>query len=132
MTDKKNSNPPRRSAWLELYTVQKSRATRPAPATERGRPRRITSLKPLHTTISESDEDLLSKWRERFFKLTGKKVTLGEIAGLLARICDDRLEALALEDQPDSIEEFVDLLVGEPARVSPPKRKRSEAGQNVA
>lgn len=123
MTDKTNSTPPRRAAWLELYTVQKSRATQSARVADRGRPPRIMSLKSIHTTITESDEALLSKWREMVFKLTGRKITLGEVAGLLARICDDRLGALNLQDEPGSIEALVDLLVSGQIQVSVPKRK---------
>jgi len=81
------------------------------------------SLKSIHTTITESDEALLAKWREMVFKLTGRKITLGEVAGLLARICDDRLGALNLQDEPTSIEVLVDLLVSGQIQVSVPKRK---------
>ena len=123
MNDKTKSTPGRRAAWLELYTVQKSRASQPTRVADRGRPPRIMSLKSIHTTITESDETLLSNWRERVFKLTGRKITLGEVAGLLARICDDRLAALNLQDEPGSIEVLVDLLVSGQIQVSAPKRK---------
>ena len=128
MTDKTNSTPPRRAAWLELYTVQKSRATQSARVADRGRPPRIMSLKSIHTTITESDEALLSKWRELVFKLTGRKITLGEVAGLLARICDDRLGALNLQDEPGNIEALVEFLVNGQIPVSLPKKNSRKPG----
>lgn len=113
MKNKTNLKTPRRAAWLELYTVQKSRAPRPAPAVGRGRPPRIGSLKQFHSYISETDENLLVNWRDRFSRLTGRNITLGEVAGLLARILNDRFEVVGLKADPENIEALVDLLVGE-------------------
>ena len=123
MTAKQNPKTPRPSAWLELYTVQKSRAPRPAPAAGRGRPPRIGALKQLHSYISEADEELLVGWRDRFARLTGKTITLGETVGLLARICNNRIEMLGLKGDPDSIEALVGLLVGEGEQKVSPKKK---------
>lgn len=125
MTAKQNPKTPHTSAWLELYTAQKSRAPRPAPAAGRGRPPRIGTLKQLHSYISEADEELLAGWRDRFARLTGKTITLGEAAGLLARICNNRVEMLGLKGDPDSIEALVSLLVGEgEQKVSPKKSQK--------
>jgi len=125
MAEKTNSTAPRQAAWLELYTVQKSRAPQKAPVTERGRPRRIATLKSIHTSIAESDEALLAKWQKRFLKLAGRNLTLGEVAGLLARICDERFLVVAGQDEIGSIETLVDLLVGEPTKASEPGKTRS-------
>ncbi len=125
MAEKPNSTVPRRAAWLELYTVQKSRAPQKAPVTERGRPRRIATLKSIHTSIAESDEALVIKWQKRFLKLAGRNLTLGEVAGLLARICDERFLAVSGQGEIGNIETLVDLLVGESPNGSEPGKTRS-------
>ncbi len=127
MADKSNPTAPRRAAWLELYTVQKSRAPQKAPVSERGRPRRIATLKSIHTSIAESDEALLTKWQKRFFKLAGRNLTLGEVAGLLARICDERFQVIVGQGEIANIEILVDLLVGESPKASEPGKSRSRA-----
>jgi hypothetical protein len=123
MTNKINQKNPRRAAWLELYTVQKSRVTRPVPSVVRGRPPRIGSLKQFHSYISEADEKLLVNWRNKFSRLTGRNITLGEVAGLLARILNDRFEVVRMKTEPENIEALVDLLVGEEKRAAATAKK---------
>lgn len=107
----KSKSASRHAAWLELYDVQKSRSSRAAPPPERGRPRRITTLKPIHTYLTKADEELLLKWQKRFRRLAGRTLTLGEVGGLLARISEERFNLLAVEENVQSFEALVDILV---------------------
>ena len=124
MAEKNKPAVPRRAAWLELYTVQKSRAPQSARTADRGRPRRITTLKSVHTFMTTTDQELLTNWQERFRKLAGRNLTLGEVAGLLARICVERLESLSGQENVESIEELVDLMVGDFDTDPAPKKGR--------
>jgi len=114
-----------RSAWLQLYKAQKTRMPQAAPVTGRGRPARIASLMRINTLISPGDKDLLLRWQAIFKAKTGRTLTLGEVAGFLARVCMTRMEVLKLSESaalPESVDELVALLVGE-ARPAAPRRK---------
>ena len=100
-----------RSAWLEMYLAQKERKQVGSPAAVRGRPARLVILDQLHTKISKADREILLEWKGIFDKLLGKSLTLGEVAGLLARICKSRLDELHLSQEGANPEEFVARLV---------------------
>ena len=107
------ANDKRRSAWLEMYLAQKDRRPQGSPAAVRGRPARVVYLDEIHTKMSRADREVLLEWKETFDKLLGRALTLGEAAGLLARICKARLDVLHLSQEHVNPEEFVAMLVGE-------------------
>lgn len=105
---------PEQSAWLQLYKAQKTRMPQSAPASGRGRPARIAALTRMNTLISPADKALLMHWQSIFKTRMGRSLTLGEVSGLLARICQARMETIGMEDpKPESVDELVSLLVGE-------------------
>ena len=106
-------NNKRRSAWLEMYLAQKDRKQLGSPAAVRGRPARVVLLDDIHTKMSRADREILLEWKSIFDKLLGRAFTLGEVAGLLARICKSRLDELHLSREHVSPEEFVAMLIGE-------------------
>jgi hypothetical protein len=119
MSDKSRKNKPAeqpdQAAWLQIYKAQKTRMPQAEPASARGRPARIAALTRINTMISASDKALLMKWQAIFKMRTGRSLTLGEVAGLLAHICMARMETLGLADSflPESVDELVALLIGE-------------------
>ncbi|MBM3151925.1 MAG: hypothetical protein FJZ96_06960 [Chloroflexi bacterium] len=72
----------------------------------------IVSLKSLHTKISEDDARLLSEWQKRVRQLTGNKLTLGEVAGLIGRIVEERYKALPEGFSKGDFKSLVDALIG--------------------
>jgi hypothetical protein len=74
------------------------------------------SLKDLHTSISEEDERILMLWQERLKGLTKQKLTLGEVAGLLARVCESRYEGIPMKGKEKSLDQLVMALIGESAQ----------------
>ena len=68
----------------------------------------------MHTQISEADKDLLIEWQKRIKAIEGKGLTLGEVAGLLARIVMSRMSALGLQNEkPENLEDLITQLIGE-------------------
>jgi hypothetical protein len=57
----------------------------------------------------------LNTWQERLSPLLGRKISLGETAGILARICSARLPKVQFEKDADSLTELVAIMVGEEA-----------------
>ena len=114
---KKTSPAPKKegAAWLQLYKAQKTRMPQSAPVSGRGRPARIASLTRMNTLISPGDRSLLLRWQAIFKTRTERTLTLGEVAGFLARVCMSRLEVLELTDSalPETVDDLVALLVGE-------------------
>jgi hypothetical protein len=55
----------------------------------------------------------LNAWQERLSPLLGRKISLGETAGILARICSARLPKVEYETDVKSLTELVAIMVGE-------------------
>lgn len=102
--------PPDKPAWVQLY---EARRPAPPPRTRpRGRPPRVT---PRHRTtfhLTNGEHSELASWQERLSALLGRKVSLGETAGILARICGARLTQVDPEGATRDLSELVQLMVG--------------------
>ena len=101
------------SAWLQMYIAQKTLIPSGKPEVPRGRPRRLVAWADLHTEIPQGDLQQVRDWQQRFNDLLGRKVSLGETIGLLARINTSRLEFLDVKTLPEDIQTLVNLMIGE-------------------
>jgi hypothetical protein len=63
--------------------------------------------------LTEGERREIDAWQVRISPLLGRKVSLGETAGILARICSARLPLVREDDEPDSLAELVRMMVGE-------------------
>jgi hypothetical protein len=96
---------PKKTAWVQLY---EARRPAPPPRTRpRGRPPRVAPRKAtvVHLTAGERSE--IDLWQKKLSPLLGRKVSLGETAGILARICSARLNRI---ENQDEIVSFADLV----------------------
>jgi hypothetical protein len=101
-------------SWLQLYEARYIRQPpAPPPAGSPGRPARAVPVKKTSVTYTAGDEEALLAWQEKLTDLLGRKPSMGETAGLLARICADRLEVLQPTSFPMDLSQFVSLMVGE-------------------
>jgi hypothetical protein len=98
-------------AWVQLYEAR--RPTPPARTRPRGRPPRIAPRKATVFHLTEGERRELDAWQVRISPLLGRKASLGETAGILARICSARLPLVREDDEPDSLAELVRMMVGE-------------------
>jgi hypothetical protein len=55
----------------------------------------------------------MNTWQERLSPLLGRKISLGETAGILARICSARLPKVQNDTDVKSLTELVAIMVGE-------------------
>lgn len=98
-------------AWVQLYEARRPMSlirTRP-----RGRPPRVAPRKATVFHLTDGERREVIAWQKRLSALLGRKVSLGETAGILARICSARLPTLDQEDLIDSFADLVKLMVGE-------------------
>ena len=101
-------------AWMLLLQSRHARPPEKVPVGtgERGRPRLNVATTQTSITLSKGDREALNFWQEHLFTLLNRKVSMGETAGFLARVCQERLNALGEAAQPpDSLEELVLVLV---------------------
>ena len=105
-----NSNSSR-SAWVQLYEAR-SVPSEPESRSP-GRPHGIVPRHKVGITLSQGEITEIERWQERFSKLMGRKVSVGETVGILARICSSRLASLGEELDTQVMSMFVDRLVGE-------------------
>jgi hypothetical protein len=61
--------------------------------------------------LSDGERGDILNWQDRFSAVLKRNVSLGETAGILARICSERLDSLDTKEPPDSLSELVDLMV---------------------
>ncbi|NIM94857.1 MAG: hypothetical protein GTO18_14245 [Anaerolineales bacterium] len=101
------SKPP----WVQLYEAR--RPTAPVRTRPRGRPPRMTPRKATVVHLTEGERREIDAWKERLSPLLGRKVSLGETAGILARICSARLPYVTSEDESHTLSELVSRMVGE-------------------
>ena len=96
-------------AWVQLY---EARRRAPPPRTRpRGRPPMTVPRKSTHIRLSDGERTDILKWQERFSSVLKRNVSLGETAGILARICSDRFNSLDLKEPSGSLLNFVDVMV---------------------
>jgi hypothetical protein len=65
----------------------------------------------VHLTDGERAE--IDAWQLRLSPLLGRKVSLGETAGILARICGARLPKVDSDNTASTLSELVRVMVGE-------------------
>jgi hypothetical protein len=97
-------------AWVLLYE-----ARRPAPIARtrpRGRPPRVTPRKATVVHLTDGERMEIDTWQERLSPLLGRKISLGETAGILARICSARLPKVENGTEVKSLAELVAVMVG--------------------
>ena len=97
-------------AWVQLYE-----ARRPTPLVRtrpRGRPPRVAPRKSTVFHLTDGERREINAWQKQLSPLLGRKVSLGETAGILARICSARLP-LVDQQQFESLAELVKFMVGE-------------------
>jgi hypothetical protein len=61
-------------------------------------------------TLSQGETAELKVWQDRFSELLGRKISIGETVGILARICTTRLSRLP-EKQTESLIDLIEQLV---------------------
>jgi len=97
-------------AWVLLYE-----ARRPTPTSRtrtRGRPARVTPRKATVIHLTDGERLEMDSWQERLAPLLGRKISLGETAGILARICSARLPKVESDSGVKSLSELVSVMVG--------------------
>ncbi len=115
MTNQKpaaNRPPTHKSAWVQLYQARQLRAeivdSRPP-----GRPPSPIPRRKVGLTLSQGEITELDTWQERLSALLGRKLSTGETAGILTRICTARLARIEEAGPFESLEDLVERMVGE-------------------
>ena len=98
-------------AWVQLYEAR--RASPPSRTRSRGRPARVTPRKATVVHLTDGERVEIDSWQKRISPLLGRKVSLGETAGILARICSARLPRINGDLSFDTLSDLVKLMVGE-------------------
>ncbi len=81
-------------AWALLHETKSSLpAPTPLPA---GRPPRSSPARKSTVHLTSGDEEAIHLWQHFFSDILGRKVSLGETFGLLARICQERAEMIGI------------------------------------
>lgn len=107
MTSSHSSN---RSAWVQLYEARRVIAepeSRPP-----GRPPAPIPRHKVGITLSQGEVNELEAWQDRFSKLLGRKVSVGETVGILTRICSGRLARLGEDANVDNLLQLVERMAG--------------------
>lgn len=97
--------------WVQLYEAR--RASPPSRTRTRGRPARVTPRKATVVHLTDGERVEIDSWQKRISPLLGRKVSLGETAGILARICSARLPRINGDLSFDTLSDLVKLMVGE-------------------
>ena len=98
-------------AWVQLYEARRPTSlirTRP-----RGRPPRVAPRNATVFHLTDGERREIRSWQERLSLLLGRKVSMGETAGILARICSARLPLISQQERFDSLADLVKFMVGE-------------------
>lgn len=83
-----------------------------APTRAPGRPPAPIPRRKIGLTLSQGEIHELETWQERFSKLLRRKVSIGETAGILTRICTARMESITNDNVPPSLAELVEKMIG--------------------
>jgi hypothetical protein len=103
-------NPSTKSAWIQLYEAR--RVMTEAPTRMPGRPPAPIPRRKIGLTLSQGEIHELETWQERFSKLLRRKVSIGETAGILTRICTARMESISNDNISPSLAELVEKMIG--------------------
>ena len=98
-------------SFVQLYLAQKRGTASRTTSMPRGRPIRTFPWVRFQGEISKLDKAFIVQWQSRFTKMLGRKPGLAEVAGMLARICNARLEKLGFDDDVP-LTEFIDKMIG--------------------
>jgi hypothetical protein len=99
-----------KSAWVQLYEAR--RLTGPAKMRLPGRPPSAIPRRKVGLTLSQGEIVELEAWQERLSNLLDRKLSAGETAGILVRICTARLSHLPADRHFDSLESLVEWMIG--------------------
>jgi hypothetical protein len=102
-------SPVSKSAWVQLYEARRAVGTVKTRAP--GRPPSPVPRRKIGLTLSQGEISELENWQERFTKLLGRQVSLGETVGILTRICSARLSSLAANGALTSLDKMVEMMV---------------------
>jgi hypothetical protein len=103
--------PATKPAWVLLYEAR--RLSPPTRTRSRGRPPRVTPRKATVIHLTDGERSEIDDWQDRISPLLGRKVSLGETAGILARICSARLPRINEDLTFDNLSDLVRSMVGE-------------------
>jgi hypothetical protein len=78
-----------------------------------GRPPSPIPRRKVGLTLSQGEITELEAWQERLSALIGRKLSAGETAGILTRICSARLARMNGSVKFDSLVELVEKMIGE-------------------
>ena len=100
-----------KSAWIQLYEAR--RQAPPTRTRPRGRPPRVTPRRSTLVHLTDGERTEIDSWQARISLLLGRKVSLGETVGILARVCSARLPLVERGETSTTLAKLVRLLVGE-------------------
>jgi hypothetical protein len=101
-----------RTAWVQMYLAQKRQQRPKAQLSSRGRPPNMLARTRTNAMFYQGDLKLIHKWQGLLRGVLGRKPSIGEVAGILARMAESRLEVLGLEEFPKNLEELAALMAG--------------------
>jgi hypothetical protein len=101
-----------KTAWVQIY---EARQLKPEMVESRqpGRPPSPIPRRKVGLTLSQGEISELEAWQERLSALIGRKLSIGETAGILTRICTARLSRFDESVQFNSLVEMVEKMIGE-------------------
>lgn len=98
-----------RTAWVQLYEAR--RISNEPETRAPGRPPAPIPRRKVGLTLSQGEIYEIETWQARLTALVGRKVSAGETAGILTRICSARFNRLD-KDEPMTLASLVELMVG--------------------
>jgi hypothetical protein len=101
-----------KSAWVQLYQARQIKADI-VESRQPGRPPSPIPRRKVGLTLSQGEISELEVWQERFSALIGRKLSAGETAGILTRICTARYTRFNEVPQVDTLIELVEKMIGE-------------------
>ena len=107
MTAKKPSN---RSAWVQLYEARQAGLeikSRPP-----GRPPSLIPRRKVAMTLSQGEINELDAIQEKLTSIMKRKVSIGETVGIMTRICTARIARISEREEPMTLAELVERMVG--------------------
>lgn len=115
-------------SWVLLHEARKkSDPVIDEPTSPIGRPPRPVPATKSSIYLTASDQDALHKWQKMLTGILERKPSLGETAGILAKICLSRLQVIDGVDSFESLADLVELLVTGDLGTTENKRRRKDA-----
>lgn len=101
-----------KSSWVQLYQARQVK-TDIIEARSPGRPPSPIPRHKVGLTLSAGEISEIETWQQRLSELTGRKISIGETVGILARICTARFARLENAGTETSLADLVEKMVGE-------------------